>query len=67
MTFVPCRRCEGQMRLVRIADFFTAFDAFKCIQCGEIIDKIIIENRMLMKAGEIAEGGERRGRKGYTT
>ncbi len=54
MTLVPCHRCNGQMRFVTIADFFTKFDAFKCIQCGEVVDKVILENRMLMRAEKIA-------------
>lgn len=46
------------MRFVTISDFFTKFDAFKCIQCGEIVDKVIIENRTLMKAEKIAGANE---------
>ena len=58
MTFVPCARCQGQMRFVTISDFFTKFYAFKCIQCGEIVDKVIIEDRTLMKAEKIAGANE---------
>lgn len=50
MTLVPCTRCQGQMRAIVIADFFTTFHALKCIQCGEILDKVILENRLLMRA-----------------
>ena len=36
----------------------TSMNAFKCIQCGEIVDKVIIENRTLMKAEKIAGANE---------
>ena len=49
MTFMQCQRCNGQMVNVRLSDFFMMINALKCVQCGEIIDKLILENRRLSK------------------
>lgn len=46
--FVECPRCTGQMVKFSLNDFFQIFWACKCIQCGEIIDKVIIANRQLV-------------------
>ena len=47
MRFVPCDRCQGQMIHVTMSDFFVVVPALKCVQCGNIIDKVIAENRYL--------------------
>lgn len=38
---LKCSRCEGLMVTEEYADF----RARRCVQCGEIIDPIILENR----------------------
>jgi hypothetical protein len=40
-----CRRCKGLMTLERFSDFFLVFYAWKCINCGAIVDQTIIENQ----------------------
>jgi hypothetical protein len=42
---MKCRRCKGMMTLERFSDFFLVFYAWKCINCGAIIDQTITENQ----------------------
>ena len=42
---MDCPKCKGMMELDRFSDFFLVFYAWKCINCGAIIDKTICENR----------------------
>lgn len=38
-------KCKGLMMLERFSDFFLIFYAWKCINCGSIIDRTIAMNR----------------------
>lgn len=49
MSFETCMRCQGQMVRMMLQDFFTMIRVYKCIQCGEVIDRMILENREMMK------------------
>ncbi len=40
-----CQKCKGLMMLERFSDFFLVFYAWKCINCGAIIDRTISNNR----------------------
>jgi hypothetical protein len=42
---MDCPKCQGTMMLERFSDFFTVFYAWKCINCGAIIDRTISKNR----------------------
>jgi hypothetical protein len=42
---MTCRRCQGMMTLERFSDFFLVFYAWKCINCGAIIDQTISSNQ----------------------
>jgi PHP family Zn ribbon phosphoesterase len=42
---IDCPKCKGMMDLERFSDFFLVFYAWKCINCGAIIDKTICDNR----------------------
>lgn len=42
---MECPKCKGLMMLERFSDFFLIFYAWKCINCGAIIDKTISNNR----------------------
>jgi hypothetical protein len=42
---MECPRCKGLMMLERFSDFFLIFYAWKCINCGSIIDRTICMNR----------------------
>ncbi len=42
---MKCPRCSGMMFQERLADFFITFYAWKCINCGSIIDNTILANQ----------------------
>lgn len=42
---MECPRCKGLMMLERFSDFFLIFYAWKCLNCGSIIDRTISMNR----------------------
>ena len=42
---MDCLKCKGLMMLERFLDFFLVFYAWKCVNCGAIIDKTICNNR----------------------
>jgi ribosomal protein L37AE/L43A len=42
---MECPKCKGLMMLERFSDFFLIFYAWKCINCGAIIDRTISQNR----------------------
>jgi len=42
---MECPKCQGLMDLERFSDFFLVFYAWKCINCGAVIDKTIASNR----------------------
>ncbi|HMK22137.1 MAG TPA: hypothetical protein VK466_07360 [Terriglobales bacterium] len=42
---MECPKCQGLMSLERFSDFFLVFYAWKCINCGAIIDRTISNNR----------------------
>lgn len=44
---MECPRCQGLMMLEQFSDFFLIFYAWKCINCGSIIDRTITRNRRL--------------------
>jgi hypothetical protein len=48
---MKCLRCKGLMMLERFSDFFLVFHAWKCVNCGSILDHTISVNqkRSLMK------------------
>ena len=42
---MECPKCQGMMTLDRFSDFFIVFYAWKCINCGAMIDRTIATNR----------------------
>ena len=42
---MKCPKCEGLMFVERFADYFLTFHAWKCINCGAILDQTILSNR----------------------
>jgi hypothetical protein len=42
---MECLKCKGLMMLERFSDFFLVFYAWKCLNCGAIIDRTISDNR----------------------
>ena len=42
---MECPKCKGMMMLERFSDFFLVSYAWKCMNCGAIIDRTISKNR----------------------
>jgi DNA-directed RNA polymerase subunit M/transcription elongation factor TFIIS len=42
---MDCPKCKGLMMMERFSDFFLVFYAWKCVNCGAVIDKTIANNR----------------------
>ena len=42
---VNCPKCRGYMYSERFADFALTFFAWKCINCGTVMDEDIIDNK----------------------
>ena len=54
---MDCPKCKGLMMLERFSDFFLVFYAWKCVNCGAVIDRTISNNR---KNSLAAESSQRR-------
>ena len=50
---MDCPKCKGFMELERFSDFFLVFYAWKCFNCGAIIDRTIAENRRKSLEGKL--------------
>ncbi|HET6465337.1 MAG TPA: hypothetical protein VFH55_06990 [Nitrospiria bacterium] len=42
---MKCPKCNGLMFIERFADYFLTFHAWKCVNCGAIMDQTILSNR----------------------
>ncbi len=40
-----CPRCNGAMVNERYRDMVTVFYAWRCLNCGEIVDEVVNRNR----------------------
>lgn len=40
-----CPKCEGLMFVERFFDYFLTFHAWKCINCGAVMDQTILSNK----------------------
>jgi hypothetical protein len=52
---MECPKCKGLMMLERFSDFFLIFYAWKCVNCGAIIDRTISNNRRKSLAARDAQ------------
>lgn len=50
---MECPKCRGFMQLERMSDFFLVFYAWKCINCGALVDKTIARNRRASMAPKL--------------
>jgi hypothetical protein len=50
---MECPKCKGFMELERFSDYFLVFYAWKCFNCGAIIDRTIAENRRKSLEGKL--------------
>jgi hypothetical protein len=55
---MECPKCKGFMELERFSDYFLVFYAWKCFNCGAIIDRTIAENRRKSLDGKPVETGK---------
>ena len=46
---MKCPKCSGLMFIERFADYFLTFHAWKCINCGAIMDQTILSNKIKTK------------------
>jgi hypothetical protein len=42
---MECKKCKGLMIEEPYSDYFLVCHGWKCLNCGEIVDPIIIKNR----------------------
>ena len=42
---VRCPRCNGAMVFERFQDMLDLFYAWRCLNCGEIVDPVVAKNR----------------------
>ncbi len=40
-----CPRCNGAMVYERFQDMLAVFFAWRCLNCGEIVDPVVVRNR----------------------
>ena len=52
---MECPKCQGTMMLERLSDFFFVFYAWKCFNCGAMIDRTIASNRRKSLAAREAQ------------
>ena len=46
---MKCRRCNGLLvkdRLYDLYDTHVHLDAWRCLACGDVLDAVILQNRM---------------------
>ena len=52
LLFTKCLRCRGIMVYDKFYGPHEQFWGWKYVICGEIVDRVILENRQLMRAGQ---------------
>ena len=58
---MKCYRCSSNMVYEKFYGPQEYFWGWRCIFCGEIIDQVILENRLSSRAGSAANARSRRG------
>jgi hypothetical protein len=53
LLFMKCLRCRGAMIYDKFYGPHEQFWGLKCLICGEIVDPVILENRQLMRSGQV--------------
>jgi tRNA(Ile2) C34 agmatinyltransferase TiaS len=48
---MKCNRCGGVMVYEKFFGVSEEFFGWRCISCGEIVDRVILENRLEQKRG----------------
>jgi hypothetical protein len=52
---MECPKCKGLMMMERFADFFLVFYAWKCVNCGSVVDQTISANQQRVLVAESEE------------
>jgi hypothetical protein len=42
---LKCAKCRGWISMVRLEDFYYTFVVWRCLNCGEMVDRTILSNR----------------------
>ena len=53
-----CPRCDGLMLqevFMDFADYDGSFEGWRCLVCGEIVDPVIVNNRVLLMSGALGQ------------
>lgn len=45
---MKCLKCEGFMCLEEYGDYFLSFKAWRCVNCGAILDPTILSNKGIL-------------------
>lgn len=56
---MKCHRCGSAMVFERFYGPGANFSGWRCIQCGEIVDEVILENRQASRAGRTGRKQQR--------
>ena len=48
-----CPRCNNVMIQDKFYGHYDSYWGWKCVICGELIDQVILENRRLIKMGQV--------------
>jgi hypothetical protein len=52
LLLTKCLRCRGAVIYDKFYGPQEQFWGWKCLICGEIVDRVILENRQLMRSGQ---------------
>jgi hypothetical protein len=55
-----CNRCGGKMFNEKILYGAEHFSVWRCVYCGEYIDRVTLENRSLVEMGRVPKTRNRR-------
>ncbi len=50
---MKCLRCNGVMVHSKFYGPHEHFWGWRCVTCGEIVDQVILENRELIRTGQV--------------
>ena len=54
---MKCPRCNGAMVYERFQDMLDLFYAWRCLNCGEIVDPVVARNRGTVKKAKKSVAG----------
>jgi hypothetical protein len=52
---MDCPKCKGLMVTERFSDYFLICDAWKCLNCGAVVDPTIAENQRRQPPASVSE------------